>query len=178
MKYAPLLFLLISLTTISACSPPAEKEAKAYEDISGFFEAEAVRLSKSESPVRKTVARNDAVETRVVKAINWNTELSLFAESDINKPAWRDSYKVTASDTNIIYLAKDTTLKTRQIHISKAPGGKIRKISIHNRTNNMLYSSTETLLYIPDSLYQIQKQQHVVLIGNNSYLIKGISINK
>lgn len=170
MRYSLFLFLLI----FSACSAPSEKETRMYEDISGFFAAEALRLSKADPEIKKTVARNDANEMRIVKNINWKTELSLFAESDINKPAWRDSYQVTAKGGNIIYLATDTALKTREIQIRKDPQGNISQIRIRNQTSNMLYSSSEQLLYIPDSVYQISKKQHVALIGDNQYVVKGL----
>jgi hypothetical protein len=172
MRNGVFLFLLI----LSACSAPPEKAADTYEDIRGFFEAEAIRLSKADPTVKKTVARNDATETRSVSNIDWKTELSLFAESDINKPAWQDSYKVTVSDTSITYVATDTTLKTREIQISKGPDGNIRRVSIQNNTHNMLYASVEYLVYIPDSLYQIRKEQTVVLVGSNTYLVKAIFI--
>jgi len=166
------LFLLVLI--LSACSAPPEKEINSYVDIAGFFEAEAVRLDQANPEVKKTVARNDATETRTVRDVNWKTELSLFAESDINKPAWRDSYRVTKKDGNVTYVATDTTLKTREINITKDSLGKIREIKIKNQTNNMLYSSSEQLLYVPDSVYQINKQQHVVIVGENRYFVKGL----
>lgn len=170
MRYALFLILLI----LSACSEPPEKETNSYEDIRGFFEAEALRLDKADPEIEKTVARNDSRETRAVRHINWQTELSLFTESDINKPAWRDSYQVTTRAGNITYLATDTTLKTREIQMRKDPQGRIRRISIRNKTSNLLYSSSEQLIYIPDSVYQITKNQHVVMVGNNRYFIKGL----
>jgi hypothetical protein len=169
MKYNFILFLLI----LSACNRPKEKELKTYIDLKGYFDSEARRLTKSNPLIKKTVARNDATETRPLKDINWKTELSLFAESDINKQAWKDSYKVSRHGYKTIYLATDNTLKTREINITQDPQGKIKKILIRNQTDNMLYSSTEQLVYIPDSLYEISKQQHVAVIGDNRYFING-----
>ena len=170
MKYTVVLAFLI----LSACSQPKEEKAlKTFADLKGFFEAEARRLAKSDPEVKKTVARNDSSETREVKNINWKTELSLFAESDINKPAWKDSYKVISLPGQTTYQAIDSSLRTREISISKDPEGKIKKITILNHVENMLYSSSEQLTYIPDSLYQISKRQHVAVMGDNRYYISG-----
>jgi hypothetical protein len=170
MKYA----LLFAFLVFSSCSEPTEKkEIKTYADLKGFFDAEVRRLTKSDPQIKKTVARNHDSETRNVKKIDWKSELSLFAESDINKPAWQDSYRVIKQGTKTIYLATDNDLRTREISISKDIKGKIMKISILNHEKNMLYSSTEQLLYIPDSIYQISKQQHVAVIGDNRYYISG-----
>lgn len=166
--------LIVTLLFVAGCSQPAPKTRPPYEDLKGFFDAEAQRLTRANPGVFKTVARNDASETRSVKDIDWETELSLFAESDINKPAWLDSYKVTSGAGKTIYQASDSTLKTREISIGKDPQGKIRTVEILNRTQNMLYSSTEQLLYVRDSLYQIRKHQHVAVMGDNRYFINGI----
>lgn len=170
MRYNFIFFLLI----LSACNQPKERELKTYIDLKGYFDTEARRLTKSNPLVKKTVARNDATETRSLNDINWKTELSLFAESDINKPAWKDSYKVSSHGDKTTYLATDADLKTREIKITKDGSGKIKKVFIRNQTDNMLYSSTEQLIYIPDSLYEISKQQHVAVIGDNRYFINGI----
>lgn len=171
MRYSFIFAFLI----LSACSGQKEENGiKTYMDVKGFFDAEASRLSSANPEISKTVARNDASETRNMKNINWKTELSLFAESDINKPAWKDSYKVINRAGKTIYVASDSSLRTREINITKDPRGRIRKITILNQVDNMLYSSTEQLLYIPDSVYQISKQQHVAIIGDNRYFINGV----
>lgn len=170
MKYT---FFFVFLM-FSACDAPKKKEAKSYEDLKGFFEAEAIRLDKVDPEIKKTVARNDNSETRLVKDIDWKVELSLFAESDINKPAWQDSYEVINQAGKTVYLASDSNLRTREISIIKNTLGKITKVRIVNHTKNLLYSSVEQLVYITDSLYQISKTQHVAVIGENRYFINGI----
>ena len=70
------------------------------------------------------------------------------------------------------YLAIDTNLRTREIRIKLDSNGKPQHILIRNSSRNFLYESTETLLYIPDSAYSIDKYQKVILIGENKYLIR------
>ena len=165
--------LLFAALTLFACSQPKTKETKAYRDLKGFFESEALRLQRAKAEVKKTVGRNSDSETKVIKNINWKTELSLFTESDINKPAWRDSYKVLQQSGKTTYLATDSNLRTRELSFIIDAKGKITKVNIVNQAQNLLYSTTEQLIYIPDSIYQINKQQHVVLLGENRYLIIG-----
>lgn len=165
---------ILSFLILSACAgQKEEKGVKTYMDVRGFFDGEVNRLTSANPEINKTVARNEASETGNMKDINWKTELGLFAESDINKPAWKDSYKVISRAGKTIYVASDSSLRTREINITKDPQGRIRKITILNQVDNMLYSSTEQLLYIPDSVYQISKQQHVAIIGDNRYFISG-----
>lgn len=156
-----------------SCKPAAEKTFDPpYEDIKGFFEAEVTRLTISRSIVDKTITQNETSETKKRIQIDWKNELNLFSGSDINKAAWKDSYKIIKDSSSIVYIAIDTNLRTREIRIKKDSSGKPRNILIRNCSKNYLYESTETLIYIPDSAYSIEKYQKVILLGKNNYLIK------
>lgn len=166
--------LILVMLTLVSCARSEEKAVIRYWDIKGFFESEVQRLTKSKKPVDKTVTRNKISETQTRRSVNWKNELSLFIESDINKPAWRDSYKITEDNSEIIYMAIDSNLRTRAIQIKKDVRGGLRHISIINQTKNNLYQSSEQLTYVPDSVYKIDKSQHVLLLGNNRYQITGV----
>lgn len=163
-----LLFLLVS------CERTKQTQSIRFFDLKAFFTGEICRLATQKIKVNKTVSRNGISESKKNIFPNWETELSLFLESDINKPAWTDSYLVSNNNYSTSYIASDSKLRTRKIVIKKNNEGKIVELSVVNRTTNFLYSSSEALLYIPDSLYQITKKQDVILLGKNSYKIFGI----
>lgn len=166
--------LILLIFIIVSCSKPEPKKANnTYTDIKGFFEAEVSRLSKSAVLIDKTVKRNDISETKTGISVNWANELSLFIESDINKPAWRDRYKIIENKNRIHYTALDDELRTRSIQIQKDLNGRLLHILIKNETQNNLYQSSEILSYFPDSFYTINKSQNVILLGSNTYTIKG-----
>jgi len=165
------IFLLFFI--LASCKPAAEKSLKnSFEDIKGFFESEVIRLNKNKSVVDKTITQNELSETKEGIQIDWENELSLFTGSDINKASWKDSYRIIKDSSSIAYLAIDTTLRTREIRIKMDSNGKPRHILIKNSSKNYLYESTETLMYIPDSAYSIDKYQKVILLGKNKYLIR------
>ncbi len=166
--------LILVLLMLVSCAEPEERSVTRYMNIKGFFEAEVQRLTENNKLVDKTVKRNEISETKTGISVNWINELSLFIESDINKPAWRDSYKITEDSSEVIYMALDSNLRTRSIHIKKDARDRIRNISIMNRTKNNLYQSSEQLNYVPDSIYKIDKSQQVLLLGNNRYQIIGV----
>ncbi|ASU33315.1 hypothetical protein MuYL_1417 [Mucilaginibacter xinganensis] len=157
------------------CKPEIKETGAAlkYFDIKGYFNADTVRLNKLNKPVIKTVTHNGVTETQKVKIDNWGRELDLFAAADINRPAWKNSYTVATGDSLILYKAKEDDLKVREI-IIKSESGKVKWIVIYTRTKNILYQTTEKLSYYPDSLYLIEKDQRVRLMGRNRYMIKGV----
>lgn len=171
-KYA-ILFCTVILC-ISCHDRTKKQKPKQFFSLKHFFEQEEIRLSKTKKDIHitKSVLHNGQFERKNIIIQNWKNELSTFIESDINKPAWRDSYRTLGDSTHIYYYALDSNLRTRSIHVQKNIAGIVR-IDIINKTSNLLYQSHEHLIYIPDSIYTIRKNQHVILLGNNSYLISG-----
>jgi len=169
---------MILAVSLVSCRPDLKDDGSSqkYFDIKGYFNADAARLSKLNPTVTKMVDHNKITETKTVKIDNWLQEFDLFIASDINKPAWKNSYSVTSDDSVTIYRSKDKTLKTYEIMI-KRDKQQIKWILIYNYTKNMLYQDSEQLTYYPDSVYKIDKVQQVKVIGRNIYRIHG-AINK
>jgi hypothetical protein len=166
----------------SACKQDTEESRGPlkYFDIKGYFTGEAARLKKLNKQVLKTVTHNGISETKKVSIDNWDQELNLFTGSDINRPAWKNSYKIIADDSLLVYRAKYPELKMTEM-IIKRDKGKVKWILIFNRIKNtlsqtkiVLYQTNEKLSYFPDSLYLIEKTQRVRLMGVNSYRVQGL----
>lgn len=170
-------FLLLGNVSCKRDKLTSTATAKFF-DLKGYFSGEAIRLAKSNPEINKTAVYNKQPETQRVHITNWTNELSMFSESDINKPAWRASYDVQSSDGFITYKARDPELKTQDIVIKKN-GSNVRWIFIYNHVrrtlfNVMLYETKETLTYFPDSLYQVQKRQVTRVLGIKTYNVKGV----
>ena len=165
---------LAILLTISSCTNQG-KVAKQYSyfDIEGYFEKEALRLKQANPHVVKSVKKNSEIEERKVHINDWGEEFSLFSASDINKPAWKNSYKKYEKPRETWYISTDPNLRTEKILIQREENGTIVRIFISNKVSNSLYTSKEGLNYYPDSLYQIYKEQKVRLLGTNDYTITG-----
>jgi hypothetical protein len=165
----------ILLACLPACKPDVKETGATvnYFDLKGYFDAEAVRLSRANKTVLKTVVHNTNTESKKVKITNWARELDLFTGSDINRPAWKNSYRVISSGDILFYKAKYPELKMREMVIKKDKL-QVRWVLIFNRNKNILYQTNEKLSYFPDSLYLIEKTQKIRLMGSNEYVIKGI----
>ncbi|MVN20899.1 hypothetical protein [Mucilaginibacter arboris] len=167
-RFAVLAFLF----GLASCKPDIQQSKTSYFNLSPYFSLQAKKYAHANLSVLKTVSRNGEAETKKVKIENWAGELSVFAESDINKPSWRNSYKTTVSGNTIIYTALEPDLKTREI-ILKRENDKVVYLMIFNVVTNKLFQTREKLTYYPDSLYIIQRKQQVRFLGTNNYLIKG-----
>jgi len=152
---------------------PSTGHAESYFSLADYFSKEATRLQQFAPTVAKTVTKNGEAEHRMLRIDNWQNELALFIDSDINKPAWQNSYRVDSTATSVTYTSRDPELRTERIIVEKRPDGTVNHIRVVNRVSNMLYQTEERLDYHPDSAYQLVKRQWVRFIGESHYTISG-----
>lgn len=171
------LFLTISLFSCSQKEAELSNE-EYFFSLKNYFEKEAERLTKQHALVLKEVKRNAESEEKGIEIQDWKKEFGLFIESDINKLSWKDSYQenirknASGERDTLIYRSMDPELRTQEIMIVKDKK-QIKEIAIKNSIKNYLYSSVEKLKYYPDSLYEINKKQDVIILGSNDYYISG-----
>jgi len=147
-----------------------------FFDLEAFFEAEAAFLNEKGMQLHKVIEHNKQQEEQTTAVADWNNELRLFKESNINKPSWRDKYQLDSTDmgnglTLLQYKALDDALVTRMIDIKKANNA-IHSIVIVNSNNNVIYESQQYLTYIPRKSYSIKQTQEVTLFEKDEYNIE------
>lgn len=165
---------LLLMVSLSSCVKNNNELANGeyFFSLKNYFEGEANRLNLERPTIFKEVKRNDSGEEKNIQIQNWQNEFSLFIESDINKTGWKDSYQEITRQDSLIYRSRDPKLRTQEIVIIQK-GEQIKEISIKNIIENYLYSSVEVLKYYPDSFYEINKNQDIIILGRNTYYIAG-----
>jgi hypothetical protein len=166
---------ILAASCFFACKPDIKETGATlkYFDIEGYFTGDTARLNRQHKPVLKTITYNGQTEQKTVHINNWGLELDSFIGSDINRPAWKNSYDIIADSSFLIYKAKYPDLKMRKMVIRKE-NGKVKWILIFNKTKNIIYQTTQKLTYFPDSLYMIEQDQRVRLMGINHYKVQGV----
>ena len=174
LKTATFLLLLLFL----GCQDKPEQQQKkelAYFDLNGYFKKESGRLSAASPYITKTVRINDSAETQKIRLNNWTKELEIFKDADINKAAWKGMFKVNKKADTVVYTSDDEKIPVKEVSIfyrnaiDKNPHG--LRIIINN--SNILYESRDTLIYYPDSVYQVKKTQDILLLSKKNYQITG-----
>lgn len=87
---AALLFSLVSCRQ----EETRDDAPKAYYDLKGFIENQIVYLNEKKPEVSKTAILGSKRESSKTREVDWKKELELFAQADINKPSYRQSYEV------------------------------------------------------------------------------------
>ncbi|UIR57610.1 hypothetical protein LZQ00_07270 [Sphingobacterium sp. SRCM116780] len=146
---------------------------KSKLSLDSFFNTEIEKLSKLNPTVEKTVIKDAEQEVKSLKISNWKNELSGFISADITKDADPTLYDFQEIDCKMLYKAKDKHLAIQYLSVEHNLKGNIKEVVIERKTDNSLYSSKEKLIYVVDSIYEIEKNQDILVLGDSHYKIIG-----
>ncbi|WP_316811071.1 hypothetical protein [Pedobacter heparinus] len=168
------LCLAFTLLFLYGCtsSVKEQKGILTYFDLKGYFEKEAARLKRNKPVLTKTVMVNGAAETKKISIADWPKELAVFSDADINRSAWAGLFSVEKDSQKELYTSANEKVPVKEVRILKKDN-KLYGIQIFVKNANVLYSSSDTLSYYPDSLYQVKKKQHIKLLTEKNYSITG-----
>lgn len=136
---------------LAGCQTPAEKndQPAVYYNVKGFVENQIQLLNRQKPTVEKTMVVGSDQEKRTTNEVNWQKELELFVQADINKPAYRQSYAIARPDSltyeYTIQTQEDLPVRYLKIVLDK-PDGQPALIEAKILAQNKLYESEKNLL--------------------------------
>lgn len=100
------------IAIMASCQTPVQEDElpNVYYDVEGFIRDQIELLNEEKPLVKKNMVVSEERESRTTRQVDWNKELELFLQSDINKPAYRKSYAIVQSDS----LTFEYTLNTEE----------------------------------------------------------------
>ena len=153
-----------------------ESESKKYFDLKSFVGEQVKLLEKAKPSVEKNTIHNSETESKTTNKIDWEKELRLFANADINEAILKDAYKITKSTELIDYQALSQKLKVQNIHIEKE-NGEVKKLFILYKEENNLFEIEKklTLNLIKNHVanYQIEITQKIIFKEQDHYQVSG-----
>jgi len=169
----------------TACQSPSQEPqgvaktaAPVFFDLKGYMSGQVEALKVSKPRVKKRVSINGKSEEQLSDHINFEEELAIFINSDINKPAWSDKYSKDSSFVggqlqNIRYLAKEEKLKTQMLQVSFS-GGAVSKIELKNRASAAIVTAEEVMTYTPGKGYSIIYKEIPVLAEAKNFSVEAV----
>jgi hypothetical protein len=178
LKYLPI-FIWSSCGQTDVAKPTASLK---WFDLKQFVNHANAILPKND-PFEKTLLVKGSSETKKVTIADWTTELAVFGQSDINRPAWRDKYQVdtlhldvttdTAVAHRIQHVAKDKSLRTRFLSIAMNRKMEPLAIEILNEQSYFFSHSQQHLTWDLRAGYSITAQQKMLLMSATETVLSG-----
>ncbi|MFN4144679.1 MAG: hypothetical protein ACK4GN_02565 [Runella sp.] len=178
-------YILFGLGLLGGCTSAEDSTpVKNYYDLKGFITQQVVELEKRKPAVEKQLTIGQNQETHTTTDIDWSKELDLFAQADLNKPAYLASYTVQKlGEFAWLYTLKQgekQPVRSLKIVLDKA-SQKPTWIEAVLQEENRLYESQKHLLLQaalrPEGIwliksYDISGFQHLSMTEPKQYQVK------
>ncbi|NUN99764.1 MAG: hypothetical protein HUU01_04020 [Saprospiraceae bacterium] len=184
--YNSAVLLATALMFLSIACQPASEEPQSMEtasvpvffDLKNYMSGQVEALKNTRPQAKKRVSINGKTEEQHSDAINFEEELAIFINSDINKPAWSDKYTKDSSFSAgqlqyIRYIAKEENLKTQLLQVSFT-AGTVSKIEIQNRTSAAIVTAEEIMTYTPGKGYSIIHKEMPALAKARNFSVETV----
>jgi len=171
--------ILISLLfiVVFSCANNGEvnnQPSSTFFSMIDFMEAEKKWMVNDKISLTKILSLNGETDTLYVNQPDFELELDVFINADINKPALSDKYSVDSifrSDKlyKITYTAKDEKLKTRKLSVRFDSQNKVVNVDIRLFNGSPITKNVQHLIYRPNNGYVIKNEQY--FMGNKDEIM-------
>lgn len=174
-----LIYLLSALVFLTSCGGNSQTETVSkYYDLKSFTENIVHTLSETKPNVSKQWLYNSEKEEKRTNDIDWQKELKLFLDSDINKSSYVTSYDSVVTADQITYTLKPSEkLPVKELSIAfdslKTPKS---ILSVKESENYFFKTKTRSTLNLENGQlqsYSISAVQKLLWFSADSSLIEG-----
>jgi hypothetical protein len=148
-----------------------------YFDMVSFTKNQIDVLGKTSCKVKKDLLSNDLKQSKDLAEVDWQQELGLFLEIDLNKPVLRDMYLVNNSKDMVEYTATDKKFKVQYLAI-KGTAENPTEINANLTDENQLYQTKKELQMKFENgklvAYKIAGQQKIIFKDPLNYQMIGL----
>ena len=174
--------LLLALATLFSCAADLESGDIATIDPGIFNLKEFVAEQKEKmagKSIAKTVSVNGIEETKTLNEVDWELELAPFEQSNIDRPALWDGYKVDTSScqglTKLLYTATDQASFTKSIEVTyrdkSTPMDSVYSVLINNGFTSYIAKTSQRLIWWENG-YEIFSIQQAILSDKRNLSIR------
>ncbi|MBO0360345.1 hypothetical protein J0X19_20460 [Hymenobacter sp. BT186] len=182
----PVALLLAACGSEDASVRPAANRKPNYFDVKGLLDTQIAELNRRQPAVEKQVRlRNGKIETTRVAKTDWNKELQVFYQADINKPALRGAYSETDSaagqpDGVKVYKLVAPDAKAPVVSLAVNTPGAVpstaQELTAIVRQDNALFYSEKRLRLRTQSgalkEYEVQGVQKLIMFDTVYYTVR------
>ena len=171
--------VFVFLFNSSCRNPETINSTQNYFSLHDFFKEEELRLASAKVILKKVNQLQLTKDSTLVQNPDWQKELALFVDADMNKPAWKNSFTIDSikNDSSLIltYTAIEKKITIRRVVISFV-NQKVKTIQIKKANANFVYTSNQNLWYTPKSGFKLEGHQKIVWFFETSYAVEATFI--
>lgn len=176
------------LVLVSCGSEKNEEAEGSFYNLKAFVKGQIDLFTELKPTVNKKMMVGDSVEITETSTIDWEKELELFVQADLNKPVNRLIYDTRQDSLGVIYTLKEgenAPVRLLKIVLDKVSGNP-RSVEAKIIAKNYLYESEKNLLMNFGEVsgkwrilsYQVKGFQDLVISDRKPFAIEAVIQNK
>jgi len=179
MKYR---FLFIAVL-FAGCSNSTETDrVLKYFDSKTWVESLIADLRAATPPVEKTWTYDGKTENKQVREIDWEKELKLFLDADLNKSSFVSSYDSVKEEYRTVYRLKPgENLPVKELAVDFDSTYAPLKITSSRQSGNYFFSTGSEISLSAESgklrSYEIQSVQKLLWFSPDSSRVSGVILS-
>jgi len=175
--------LFISLLLVGCTESETQNSTKTYFDLASLVNQQIAELNKNQPLTHKNLAIEEKKEVLNTNKIDWQKELELFLQADLNKQSYQLSYNKEETPKMAVYMLKEgENLPVKSLKIIFEVNRTAKQIEALIQTKNYLYQSEKHLFMTLDknrlTNYQIEGWQELFIGKKKRFRIDGIVESK
>ena len=175
--------LFISLLLVGCAKSETQNSTKEYFDLAGLVNQQITELNKNQPLTHKNLVIEEKKEVLNTNKIDWQKELELFLQADLNKQSYQLSYNKEETPQMAVYTLKEgENLPVKSLKIIFDEDKSAKHIEALIQTENYLYQSEKHLLMTLDknqlTNYQIEGWQELFIGKKKGFKVDGIVVRK
>lgn len=138
--------LFVVILTVMSCQKTEKTSELKYFDLAGLMKTQIELLKESKPPVKKSILLGNETEEITVDSLDWDKELALFVQADINKKAYTKSYVIKQNGDETEYvLNSGESLPVKKMKVQFNTAKEPENVEIITETSNYLLNARRTL---------------------------------
>lgn len=171
MKYCSFLILLIFISCNKKTST-TDTNAIVYFDLNKYLNIDIANNQKNNIKEKKEIEINNKKDEQINTNVDWQKEMKLLAECDINKPNWIGKFQVDSAwqnDTTLLSiqcLALDKKIPVKKMTVFFDSNKQPNKIVILKKIKSLLFDTEQQIEYFPAKSFTINAQQKAFFMND------------
>lgn len=172
MKYTVLLFLITITLSCNNSKQSVVVGQKLYFDLEKYITNDIAFNQKHNIKENKKIEINGKLDEQINANVDWQKEMSLIEECDINKANWIGKYLIDSiwkADSillSIQYIAKDTKIPVKKMTVFYDAVANPEKIIIQKKIKSILFDTEQQIEYVPTKSFSINAQQKAFFMND------------
>lgn len=168
--------LLLILFLISCQQQTKKSESlsveKSYFNLAEIVQADIEKNTKDNCGEEKVINVNNQQEKQTINKLDWQKEMQLLLDCDINKPSWKGKFKADtlwkqdSSLFSITYHSESNKIQVKRMYIQYTNDTTIANITIDKKINSILFSNRQQIIYQPSKSFRVSTHQKAFFMND------------